>query len=124
MTASARIRFPDTRGSSLSEILAQCAPGATLEIAPGRYDEPLVIDKPITIRGSGELTRLSIGGRGSVITVRVPEGSARIESIALEGGDAEEGGAISVESGFLVVQNVHLRRCRARRGGGIHVSGG
>jgi hypothetical protein len=120
----ARLRFPNDRGKSLRDFIAECAPGAIIEIAPGRYDEPLLIDKAISIRGAGELTRISSLARGPVITVRAGEGEVELQSLALEGGDAEEGGALLVESGALILENLHLRRCRAVRGGGLSLMGG
>lgn len=124
MSQNARIRFPGTAGSSLRDFLAECPPGAVVDVAPGRYDEPLVIDRPLTLRGAGELTRLGSRGRGSVIHVRAGEGQVKLESLALDGGDAEEGGALHIESGWVVLNNLHLRRSRAGSGGGLHVCGG
>lgn len=44
-------------GADLSEAIALAEPGAILELAPGRHQGPITIDKPLTI----------IGGAGAVI---------------------------------------------------------
>ncbi len=119
------IRYPDPRGRRLGELIASCAPGAVVEIAPGRYHEPIVIDRPITLRGAGDLTRLVGFGRGSVVQIGVgPEEEVRLESLAIEAGDADAGGAVAVTRGRVHIANVRLARSRARLGGAVAALGG
>lgn len=119
------IHYPDPRGRRLAELIAACAPGAVVEIAPGRYHEPIVIDRPLTLRGAGDLTRLVGFGRGSVVQIQVgAEEQVRLEALSIEAGDAEVGGAISVRGGQVTIDNVRLARSRARRGGALGASGG
>lgn len=120
------LRYPDGSGRSLSEVLEACEAGAVVEVAPGRYVEALVLTKPVTLRGAGDLTRLSL--EGQTLAVRVATSSSdpvRIESILIEGGAGDRGGAISLVSGRLEIHNVHIRGCTGSSGGGaIHLATG
>lgn len=120
------VRFPDDSGRLLQEVVDACAPGAILELAPGRYVEPLSFARPLTLRGAGDLTRISVEKRGRAVTVALDgDDVVRLESVLIEGGDADEGGAIALKSGALELYNVHVRECGARAGGGaIHLSTG
>jgi hypothetical protein len=120
------IRFPDDSGRSLAEVVGTAEPGSVLEIAPGRYTDRLVFRRGLTLRGAGDLTRISVEGRGSAVVVELPPDEAlTIESVLIEGGEAEEGGAVLLRSGILRLHNVHIRECRAGQGGGaIHLSTG
>lgn len=119
------IRYPDARGRRLGELIASCPPGAVVHIAPGRYHEPVIIDRPITLRGAGDLTRLVGFGRGSVVRVDVgPEEEVRLEGLSLEAGDADEGGALLVRRGRVVASHLRMSRSRARVGGAVAATGG
>lgn len=121
------LRYPDGKARSLAEFVASCPDGAVVELAPGRYPGPVVIDKPVLIRGAGDLTRIFGRGGGRLLEVRLPDGAqAGLESVLLEGGDAPSGAGILLESGHLRLFNVHIQRCQAAGGGGgaIHVQGG
>src|SRR5262245_9463556 len=89
------IRFPDESGRSLSEIIESSARGAIIELSPGRYTERLVFRHGLTLRGAGDLTRISVEGRGSAISAELPaDETLTIESVLIEGGEADEGGAV------------------------------
>jgi nitrous oxidase accessory protein len=68
--------------SPLQARVDAAAPGATLVVAPGEYRGDLVIDRPITLRGSGR-PRLLGSGRGSVIRVRATD--VRIDGLDIDG---------------------------------------
>ncbi|MGE5386914.1 MAG: nitrous oxide reductase family maturation protein NosD [Betaproteobacteria bacterium] len=56
-------------GESIASMVAQAKPGDTITIARGRYEEHLVIDKPLTLRGIGRPT-LSGGLQGDTIRIK------------------------------------------------------
>lgn len=56
-------------GESIAAALARARAGDTVRVAPGRYRENLVLDKPLTLEGSGYPT-ISGGGHSDVIRVR------------------------------------------------------
>jgi nitrous oxidase accessory protein NosD len=121
------IRFPDERFTSLASLVDAAPAGAVVELAPGKYSGALTITRPITIRGAGDLSRLSGEGRGPVVTIRVPfEGRVAIESLLLDDGEGESGGGIVIEAGRVRVYNIQIRRCRSEKGAGgaIAVVGG
>lgn len=121
------IRFPDERFGSLAALIDASPPGAVIELAPGKYSGTLMITRPVTIRGAGDLSRLSGEGRGPVIKIRVPfEGRVVLESMLLDEGEGDEGGGIVLEAGRVRAYNVQIRRCRSEKGAGgaIAVSGG
>src|SRR6476619_7421353 len=58
--------------SSLQNLVDAAAPGATLVVPAGEYRGDLVIDRPLTLRGSGR-PRLIGSGHGSVVRVRAAD---------------------------------------------------
>src|SRR5258708_3239332 len=99
------IRFPDDSGRSLADLLANAAPSAVIELSPGRYVGPLVITRPVTLKGAGDLTRIS-GARGTVITVRCAGSAAvALESLLLEDGAGELGAGRLVLEGRVRAHN-------------------
>ena len=66
---------PDT---PLQPLIEAAAPGEVLLLAPGRHAGPLVIDRPLALRGEpGAIVEGP--GTGSVITVAAPD--VRIEGL-------------------------------------------
>lgn len=122
----APLRFPDDSSRTLAEFIQACPAGSVIELAPGRYAGPLRVDKPLVVRGAGDLTRIFDNGTGRVAEVRLESGEqAGLESVLLEGGAAETGAGLSLQAGRLRLHNVHIQHCRASRGGGaVHVAGG
>lgn len=57
-------------GQSIDAAIRAAQPGDTVQVARGDYNEHLVIDKPITLKGSNRPT-ISAGNSGDVIRVRV-----------------------------------------------------
>lgn len=112
---------------SLAELVAGAERDAVIELPPGRYAGSVELRRGVTLRGAGDLTRIVPGegaGAGSVLHVRTKE-RVRLESLLVEGGEAERGGGILVSQGTVWMFNVHLRDCAARDGGGaLAVRGG
>ncbi len=120
------IRWPDGAARSLAEVLFEAPDGAVITIAPGRYKEAFEVTRPVTIRGAGDLTRFMGRGAGPIIRVDSESaGEVRLESLALEEGEAEEGGALAISRGHVRLHNIHIRFSRASGGGGgIGIGGG
>lgn len=143
------IRFPDPSGRDLKAVLQDAAPGSVIELAPGRYRGPLVLDRPLTLKGAGDLTRIVVDA-GPAVTIR-PQGQDLVflESLAIEAAEADDGAGLHVECGRVRLYNVHVRggaskeragglwmqdgelegslvrfeQCAARLGGAIHAGG-
>ncbi|MDR7484043.1 MAG: nitrous oxide reductase family maturation protein NosD [Armatimonadota bacterium] len=56
------------RAGDLAAVVALAPPGATIEVPPGRYPGPLVLSRPVTLRGIGRPT-IDGGGRGDVVVI-------------------------------------------------------
>ena len=52
----------------LQPLIDAAAPGATLQLAPGVYAGPVVLERPLTIDGGGKAT-IDAGGHGSVVVL-------------------------------------------------------
>jgi len=65
-SATAAVR--KTNVETLSAVLAKSTPGDTVELAPGVYPGPLVITRPLTIKGQAGVV-IDGGGKGRVIEV-------------------------------------------------------
>lgn len=76
-------------GESIAAAIARAAPGDTLLIARGRYEENLVIDKPLALRG---INRPTVSGelKGDVIRIRAPDVSIEGIIVTDSGGDLEK----------------------------------
>jgi hypothetical protein len=110
----------------LPAALAAAKPGDTLRIPAGRYAVNLLIDKPITLLGVGQVV-LDGAQRGSVVRIDCRQGAVRLAGLMLVGGAAEEaGGAICVEDGQVEVSDCTLRFNKAPQygGGGLYARGG
>ncbi|HWL52698.1 MAG TPA: NosD domain-containing protein [Chthoniobacteraceae bacterium] len=57
------------RAAALQPLVDAAAPGATLELPAGRYDGPVVIEKPLTLRGAAGAEIVG-NGNGNVVTIR------------------------------------------------------
>ncbi len=99
-----------------------------VQIAPGRIQGRLVIDRPITLRSTGpERTILDGRGRGATIAVEAPSGAVHIEEMTVMGGKSQTGGGIAVDNGA----EVHVTGClleknaaKSGRGGAIAIDSG
>lgn len=82
--------------AELRKMLITSAPGDTIELAPGEYRGPFLIDKPLTIRGEDRRTVLWRRG-GPVLYVR--SYGVRLERLCFER---------TIETGTLII---HDREC-------------
>ncbi|MDZ7595253.1 MAG: nitrous oxide reductase family maturation protein NosD [Thiobacillus sp.] len=97
-------------GQSIAAAIARAAPGDVVRVERGHYQERLVIDKPLTLRGIGRPT-LSGGLAGD--TIRVVAEDVAIEGlIVTDSGDSllEQNAGIYVQPGAhrAVVRNCDL----------------
>jgi nitrous oxidase accessory protein len=94
--------------SPIQQLVDRAAPGATVEIPPGRYDGDLIIDRPIRIVGRGR--PLLVGStHGSVIRVRAAD--VVIDGVDIDG---RAGGDLGRDASGIHVAAVRatIRDCR------------
>lgn len=72
---------PETSGD-LQALIDAAEPGSVLEIPPGTYRGPVVVDRPLHLIGQ-DWPVVDAGGRGHVIEVTAPD--VRIEGLVLRG---------------------------------------
>ena len=107
VAALALLSLPGTaRSEWLQARLDSAPPGAVIDLAPGVYAAPLLIAKPVTLRGGGRAT-LSAGGKGTVVRVTAP--GVVLEDLAV----ADSGESLLFEDAGLRVEaaSVSVRRC-------------
>ena len=75
-----------TAGQSIASAIRAAEPGDTVLVGPGLYQEHLLIDKPLTLRGQGH-PRLSGGNTGNVIKVKAHDVTIEGMTIADSGID-------------------------------------
>jgi nitrous oxidase accessory protein len=81
----AMLAIASTAGAAapnLQDLIDATAPGETLRLAAGRYEGPVVIDKPIALVGEGDVV-VDAGGEGSVI--RILTDGASVQGLHLSG---------------------------------------
>jgi len=102
------IDVPARPGAAAAALLA-AAPGDTLELRAGVHRGPLIVDRPVVLRGPGAI--VDGGGRGTVVVVTAA-------GAALEGFEVRGSGrrVITVDSGIRVsaATGVALRDLRLR----------
>ncbi len=86
------------------------APGAVLIVPAGTYRGDLFLDRPITLRGDGDVLLLG-SGHGSVVRVRAPR--VTLEGLTIDG---QGGGDLGRDSSGIHVsaQDATIQRCRIR----------
>ena len=93
---------------SLTELVAGAAPGAVVDLPAGRYDAPLVIVKPVTVRGNGRAV-IDGHGRGTLVTIKAP--GVALEGLILQNsGDSLlfEDSAVRVEAASAAVRGCRI----------------
>jgi hypothetical protein len=90
--------------ASLTEALEAAAPNNVIEIAPGTYEGPFHVTKPLTLRGSGKPEDIVLKGTGdAVLNWSAPQG--RLSSLTIEG---PEGGTGLMTSGQLSIEDARV----------------
>ena len=99
---------PWAQAQSLQELVDAAQPGAVLELAPGVYEGPLIIAKPLSLMGAGRAV-IDSRGRGTVVTVRAP--GSKLEGLALRGsGDSllYEDSGVRIEAASVAVRGCRI----------------
>ncbi|MCK6547201.1 hypothetical protein L6R52_15225 [Myxococcota bacterium] len=117
-----------TTAAELQAQIDAAKDGEVVHVGPGKIRGRVVIDKPITLRGSGaDRTILDGRDRGATISIDADHGQVRIEELAIMGGRSSFGGGISIENGA----EVHVVGClleknaaKSGRGGAIAIEHG
>jgi hypothetical protein len=110
----------------LPAALAAAKPGDTLRIPAGRYAVNLVIDKPVSLLGVGQVVLDGLH-RGSVVRIDCPRGTVRLAGLTVVGGSADEaGGGVAVVNGDVELLDCTLRFNKAPQygGGALFLGGG
>ncbi|MEM1025917.1 MAG: hypothetical protein AAGD10_18030 [Myxococcota bacterium] len=120
------IRYPDDSGRALQDVIDSAPEGAVVELAPGRFEGPIVLRRPMTLKGAGDLTRIVGGGRARPV-IEIDAGASRlifVESVAIGGAESDRGAGVRVLNGRVRLYNVHGTSCQAREEGGFLWVGG
>lgn len=101
---------------------------AVIHLAPGRIRGRLIIDKPITLRGSGADRTIIDGlGKGPTLSIDADHGEVRIEELGITGGRGLNGGGISIDNGaevYVVGCLLDRNAAKTGRGGAIAIDRG
>jgi hypothetical protein len=73
-------------GESLQTELAGAPPGSTVVLSGGAYEGPIVIDKPLTLRGTG--VALVTAALSDVAAIKVTSDHVVLEDLSVVGGDS------------------------------------
>jgi nitrous oxidase accessory protein len=108
--SSGRVLQAPAEPGAAARALAEAAAGDTVLLGPGAHAGPLVIARPLTLRGEPGAV-VDGGGRASVLTVAA--GGAVVEDLALRGSGAR---ILTADAGLHVRQaaGVSLRRLKIR----------
>jgi nitrous oxidase accessory protein len=90
----------------LAALLDAVEPGGTLDLPPGTYAGPVVIDRPVTIEGEG-LPIVQGDGTGSVVTVRAD--GTELRGLVVRGSGRGPNGnpaAVRIEADDVTVEGV------------------
>lgn len=102
--------FPAPQAVPLQPLIDATPAGGTLTLAPGRYEGPVLISRPITLDGSSRRAMIDGGGKGTVITVRA-NGVVLRDLVVTGSGESHDtvDAAILVESSRNRIENNLIR---------------
>ncbi|HKG15562.1 MAG TPA: right-handed parallel beta-helix repeat-containing protein [Pyrinomonadaceae bacterium] len=98
--------------ATVSEAIAQSAPGDRIVVRPGVYDESLVIDKPLEIIGDGDASDIVIQGQGATI-ILFKTTMGRVSNLTLRATRERPSVVLEIAQGHL-----ELEGCTITSGGG------
>jgi hypothetical protein len=90
-----------------------------IKVAPGKYSESLVLDKNLSIQGSGAGNTTIEGQGGSVVWIRNSSAFVYLDSLAITNGHAKMGGGIH-NDGYLILDKCSIYSNYAEKGGAIY----
>ena len=138
---------PDAPWATIGEAITAAAPGDTIEVAPGLYDEALVIDRGlyivatggpevttltstdgpvvVRIRASTQLTGFDIDGQDLHEGIRIDRGVPEVvlDTLHIHDSTGIEGGALTANSDVLQVRNCWFEENSGRGAGAIDLPG-
>ncbi|MBS2040803.1 nitrous oxide reductase family maturation protein NosD [bacterium] len=108
LLAAPALARPVANDQQLQQALRQAAPGETIEILPGHYLGPLVLDRPVHLLGRNWPVIDGLG-QGTVITVNAPDCSIEGLNIRNSGSEPElDHAGITLNRGRTEVKNNRL----------------
>lgn len=106
LAAAAVVAASPALARPLQPLVDQASPGDVLQLPPGVWSGPVVIDKPLTIRGPGAI--VDGGGRGTVVRVDAP--NVTLSDLVIEHGGRDVDGP---DACVYVTQRATRARIRA-----------
>ena len=101
-TTGPRIYIVDQRGDgefpTISAALIVASEGDEIRIHPGRYQEELVIEKSLALKGAGDRTQIVVEG-ASASALRITSGQCQIENLTLRQLGAQHLDCVAVQGG-------------------------
>ncbi|WP_428643955.1 nitrous oxide reductase family maturation protein NosD [Roseibium sp.] len=97
------------RKGALQETLTKAQAGDILRLAPGDHAGPVLLDRPVTLDGSGK-ARIVGSGTGSVVTVMVPD--AAVIGLTLTGSGLSQE---TLDAGVKLTKTAHRAVVRNNR---------
>ncbi len=122
--------------TTLREAIAAAQDGDTIVFADGVknivlaqdwWDNVLTVNQSITIDGGDGVTIDASGAQGDYgssvfrIVGGTEDAPVTLRGLTITGGDADNGGGVYVESGYLVVEDSTITGNNAKNGGGVYV---
>jgi hypothetical protein len=107
--------------TTIGDAIAAADPGDTIEVCAGTYNERLVIEKQLFVRGLGGLESTIIDAQGGGTAIRVdgtPGGGVLIEGFTIRNGVAPMGAGIFCNASNLLMRNSAILASTATDGGG------
>ncbi len=98
--------------SVVQEVIDRAEPGSMIELPPGRFSAPLVIGKPLILKGSGASTVIDGNGSGTLLVIRAAD--VTIRDLRLTNGGRQRyrlDAAIDARN----ADRLHIERCRIDR---------
>lgn len=100
---AAEVRLQPGAGA-LAAAVAAASPRDVLILPPGLYSGPVVIDRPLTLRGTPDAV-IDGGGQGSVLTLTAPDVTVEGLTIRHSGGNNQE-----IDSGVRILKGADRAR--------------
>lgn len=89
-------------GESITEAIFRAPPGATVRVPAGKFVEPIIVNKPVTLRGTKKMTMIRWNGGRPGLTVK-GRGNVLIRDVTVshtaDGSYEQNGSAVAVEPG-------------------------
>ncbi|MCZ7679437.1 MAG: DUF1565 domain-containing protein [Sandaracinaceae bacterium] len=109
---------------TIAEAIAAASPGTIVALARGRYDEAVLVDRSLTLRGAGPATVLAPLGAAEAPAIDVTAEGVRLEDLAIAGVDrmgARVRGRGDVDASGLVVDGARDRGILVEEGGKLRI---